>query len=788
MYKAMKYWGKKPHNIWSTYISRYCPEEGIVLDPFVGSGIAAFEAAKLSRRCVAFDLNPLSSFFIEVLASEFEESVFRKAVAEIESEILSDKIYRRHFQCEYNGTSATVFNYRWYCDEVSEVVIETSSGKRIRIEARNEDKIKSKSISKIRITRWVPNDKFPNTPSISHKFIKDLGGNSFTDLWTRRNLYLLSIIFDKIKQVENNHLKLQLLSAFVQTLHLTCRMVYPRGKKSKRDFSGSWGRADYMIRKKSMEQNPLVIFMRSCFDRQGIASAMLDVKKTFPKGISIADITKTRKIKKSCLINYGIVDVADLSKYLGPKSIHFVITDPPYAGLVRYLDLSLIWLVWLKKIDSKYEPDLLAEITIKEGQVAREEYRRRLTNAFKQLHRVLKDEGVFVITFHHQDIREWNEFVNAIRLSGFKFDKVTHQYNRRSGESNVANPYGTSGSDFYIRCVKHRDVDFTNDNSGLEHFILQKAIEIIARRNEPTPYEFIFDGLVPELLQAGLSNHSSSQESVKAILISNSGPGKIFSFERNNSTKSGDIWWFNDPEKHISHPDRPLKHRVEDTIIALLRRKISVRLDDVLAELFQEYPNGLTPDIRAVRSVLEKYAFRSAGNWKINDTTLKLSTMHTRVISSILRVAKKLKVKSFVGRREQSEIDADGATLSFNASIKSLKGIKGYDRQKIERLEMIDVLWIEPIDNKIIAAFEVEHSTDFTSALQRASNLESSVPKFMIIPDDREKELLSNRDPLFILTFQEHNWKYITYSAMENLAGYSRVDLKEITECAKILN
>ena len=43
-------------------------------------------------------------------------------------------------------------------------------------------------------------------------------------------------------------------------------------------------------------------------------------------------------------------------------------------------------------------------------------------------------------------IRESKERIrSAIRNAGFKFDKVTHQYNKRSGESNVSNPYGTRG-------------------------------------------------------------------------------------------------------------------------------------------------------------------------------------------------------------------------------------------------------------------------------------------------------------------------------------------------------
>ncbi len=46
LYTAMKYWGKKPHNIWRAYIETYTPEKGLYLDPFAGSAMSAFEAVK----------------------------------------------------------------------------------------------------------------------------------------------------------------------------------------------------------------------------------------------------------------------------------------------------------------------------------------------------------------------------------------------------------------------------------------------------------------------------------------------------------------------------------------------------------------------------------------------------------------------------------------------------------------------------------------------------------------------------------------------------------------------
>ena len=84
MYTAMKYWGKKPHNIWSQFIERYCPEGGVVLDPFSGSAVAAFEAVKIRRKAIAFDLNPLTSFIIESLSSSFDEEKFLEAFKRIE--------------------------------------------------------------------------------------------------------------------------------------------------------------------------------------------------------------------------------------------------------------------------------------------------------------------------------------------------------------------------------------------------------------------------------------------------------------------------------------------------------------------------------------------------------------------------------------------------------------------------------------------------------------------------------------------------------------------------------
>ena len=50
IYSAMKYWGKKPHNIWFKYIKTYTPDKGVFLDPFSGSCESIIESIRAGKK------------------------------------------------------------------------------------------------------------------------------------------------------------------------------------------------------------------------------------------------------------------------------------------------------------------------------------------------------------------------------------------------------------------------------------------------------------------------------------------------------------------------------------------------------------------------------------------------------------------------------------------------------------------------------------------------------------------------------------------------------------------
>ena len=86
-YRMHKYWGRKPPNVVAKYIENYCPEGGVVLDPFLGSGTTAFEAIRTGRKVIGIDINPLAIFITKTTLSPVRlaslENAFYKVVSDV---------------------------------------------------------------------------------------------------------------------------------------------------------------------------------------------------------------------------------------------------------------------------------------------------------------------------------------------------------------------------------------------------------------------------------------------------------------------------------------------------------------------------------------------------------------------------------------------------------------------------------------------------------------------------------------------------------------------------------
>ena len=58
MYIWHKYWSRKTWNVVSEFIKNYCPEGGIVFDPFAGSGTTGIACKILNRNYILIEKEP----------------------------------------------------------------------------------------------------------------------------------------------------------------------------------------------------------------------------------------------------------------------------------------------------------------------------------------------------------------------------------------------------------------------------------------------------------------------------------------------------------------------------------------------------------------------------------------------------------------------------------------------------------------------------------------------------------------------------------------------------------
>ncbi len=104
-----------------------------------------------------------------------------------------------------------------------------------------------------------------------------------------------------------------------------------------------------------------------------------------------------------------------------------VVTDPPYYDNVPYSDLSDFFYVWLKRTVGDLYPDLFATpLTPKSDEMvadaskaggmdaAKARFERMLTDAFKEIRRVLKPDGIAVIIFAHKSVEAWETIIEAL--------------------------------------------------------------------------------------------------------------------------------------------------------------------------------------------------------------------------------------------------------------------------------------------------------------------------------------------------------------------------------------
>jgi adenine-specific DNA methylase len=124
---------------------------------------------------------------------------------------------------------------------------------------------------------------------------------------------------------------------------------------------------------------------------------------------------------------------------LKDKSVPCIVVDPPYAENVFYGESSDFFYVWLKRLLIDFFPDVFkSSLTEKDEEavsnptkfkdlgknakkLAQEDYKTKMEACFREMHRILRDDGILTVMFTHRTAEAWSSLATALMNASFTF-------------------------------------------------------------------------------------------------------------------------------------------------------------------------------------------------------------------------------------------------------------------------------------------------------------------------------------------------------------------------------
>ena len=434
-YLLHKYWARKPHNVLSELIKELVPPNGIVVDPFCGSGVVLQEAQKLGHIAYGFDINPTACLISRVLTSPPNSKIFLRTVTQILDEI-SDQIsssYSENGQqlkycvhsiiakcpaCGYvqkqseatpNGKSLLClkcgsklrFNLEHLVStEIIAIAYEKNKELNTDKELLNNQQTKSSQI-----VFEQDNTKYIFGFAENRRILAYNGMNT-RHLFTARNFSILCYIANRFSKIEDDQVRdaaMLLLSASVAQCS---RLIANRNNLS--TGGPAWSIPGFWVPAVHLETNPLVHLRARIqkFNRglETLNTTQFDGSATVEKIDSRIGLTK-----------------------LSSSGIHsdLVFFDPPYGDNVPYVEFSSMWNSFLNDFP---DPDTDISVSDRLSKTdAWKRYNHNLSTSIQAIHDNLKPNGRLLITFNNNDMRAWKALLSSLQSNHFSCECVTYQ-------------------------------------------------------------------------------------------------------------------------------------------------------------------------------------------------------------------------------------------------------------------------------------------------------------------------------------------------------------------------
>lgn len=487
IYNAHSYHTKVPYQGIIPFIEHYTEPDGLILDPFCGSGmtgVAALLSPTGPRKVILNDLSPAAVHIarnyctpcdVQELKKEFERiktavkdefkwfyetyhedpETGKKIPATIQYVIWSD-VYRcqpkkrntKKHPKNPDGCGAEIVLWDVavdhgsgkvrdtfscpHCPETwrkSELVLLRSTpvitnyiytNSKTKKKHRAEHRVTNFELNRLReieakdIPYWYPTAMLARNSEMFIRCALHLRNvEKLCHFYSKRNLWALARLWKEASSIKDSRIRGMVQFAITGLMQAASRM-----NRHKPSFTASILMGTLYIGSFLEESNVMRLFL----PRTEKALKLLSV---LPSG-------------ENCQVS---TEHAGSLSYLTDCSIDYIFTDPPFGSNIFYGDCSFLWESWLGDFtDDAKEAVWNKSRKPSEGGKTLDDYKRLMTESFREMYRVLKPNRWATVVFSNSNDRVWEGIQDAAHQAGFviyggkEFDKVQRSFKGIKGE------------------------------------------------------------------------------------------------------------------------------------------------------------------------------------------------------------------------------------------------------------------------------------------------------------------------------------------------------------------
>lgn len=271
---------------------------------------------------------------------------------------------------------------------------------------------------------WYPENKVPRGIKTADPI--NLGITNVNLFYTKRNLYVLSALWEKAKGTE---VKNQIWFCITSILMKTASKLHNVGiKNGKLNLAGAM---------------PNALYIPSILAERNIITLLRG------KVRDIAPVFRFEKSNDNFMVSCG--SSTDL-RMIPDNCVDYIFVDPPFGDNLMYSELSFIWEAWLKVLTNHKSEAIMNKVQNK----GIFEYQELFRQCFGEFFRILKPNRWITIEFHNSKNSVWMAINEAIQRAGFVVSYVK-TLDKGQGSYNQQTAHGAVKQDLVISAYKPRE-------------------------------------------------------------------------------------------------------------------------------------------------------------------------------------------------------------------------------------------------------------------------------------------------------------------------------------------